>query len=55
VDIRNRFSEPLGKLEHDGLLTVEDDAVRLKRAGLLRVDRLLHEFFLPQHRTDRYV
>jgi oxygen-independent coproporphyrinogen-3 oxidase len=26
----------------------------LKRDGLLQVDRLLHDFFLPQHRTARY-
>ena len=26
----------------------------LNREGLLQVDRLLHEFFLPQHRHTRY-
>ena len=30
------------------------DDVRLNRDGLLQVDRLLHEFFLPEHRNARY-
>jgi len=33
---------------------VDGDAIRLNREGLLQVDRLLHEFFLPQHRNVRY-
>ena len=28
--------------------------VVLNREGLLQVDRLLHEFFLPEHRNARY-
>ena len=55
VDIRQRFSEPLSKLQDGGYLVVDRDSLRLKREGLLRVDRLLHEFFLPEHRTSRYV
>ncbi len=38
-----------------GFLIVKGDAVILNREGLLQVDRLLHEFFLPQHRNVRYV
>ncbi len=30
------------------------DALSLTRDGLLRVDRLIHEFFLPEHRNARY-
>jgi oxygen-independent coproporphyrinogen-3 oxidase len=33
---------------------VEDGTVRLNRDGLLQVDRLLHEFFLPEHQNARY-
>jgi oxygen-independent coproporphyrinogen-3 oxidase len=33
---------------------VEGDAIILSREGLMQVDRLLHEFFLPQHRDARY-
>ena len=35
-------------------LTVEGDAIILNREGLLQVDRLLHEFFLPEHKNARY-
>ena len=30
------------------------NSVRLNREGLLQVDRLLHEFFLPEHKNARY-
>ena len=33
---------------------MDGDVIRLNREGLLQVDRLLHEFFLPQHRNVRY-
>ena len=33
---------------------VEGDTVSINRDGLLQVDRLLHEFFLPEHRNARY-
>jgi len=55
VDPEKRFAEPLQRLKDWGFLTVEGDGVLLNRDGLLQVDRLLHEFFLPQHRTTRYV
>ncbi len=60
VDIQQRFAASLGKLRELGFLAIDahdaDDAdgVRLNRDGLLQVDRLLHEFFLPQHRHARY-
>ncbi|MEO8425747.1 MAG: coproporphyrinogen-III oxidase family protein [Verrucomicrobiota bacterium] len=55
VDIRVRFATPMQTLKDWGFLIVEGDAVILNREGLLQVDRLLHEFFLPQHRNVRYV
>jgi oxygen-independent coproporphyrinogen III oxidase len=55
VDPQHRFAEPLQRLKDWGFLTIEGDQVLLKRDGLLQVDRLLHEFFLPRHRTNRYV
>ncbi len=55
VDVQNRFQAPLDRLQGQGLITVEPDSIRLSRDGLLRVDRLLHDFFLPTHRTARYV
>jgi oxygen-independent coproporphyrinogen-3 oxidase len=54
TDILERFAEPLGKLEGEGHLTIADDGIVLNRESLLQVDRLLHEFFLPQHRNARY-
>jgi len=55
VDLLVRFAEPLARLREWGMLTVDGDWLRLTREGLLQVDRLVHEFFLPQHRTSRYV
>ena len=54
VNIRERFSAPIRSLEQHGWLKIEDKSLRLSREGLLQVDQLLHDFFLPQHRTARY-
>jgi oxygen-independent coproporphyrinogen-3 oxidase len=54
VDVRERFSNSLGHLKTEGLLQVEPENLLLNRDGLLQVDRLLCEFFLPQHRGARY-
>jgi oxygen-independent coproporphyrinogen-3 oxidase len=54
IDVQQRFAKPLGKLQHQGFLTADQDSLRLNRDGLLQVDKLLHEFFLPQHQSARY-
>jgi oxygen-independent coproporphyrinogen III oxidase len=54
IDVRQRFATPLGKLQEQGFLTADADSLRLNRDGLLQVDKLLHEFFLPQHQSARY-
>jgi oxygen-independent coproporphyrinogen-3 oxidase len=54
IDVRQRFATPLGKLQDQGFLTSDQDTLRLNRDGLLQVDKLLHEFFLPQHQSVRY-
>jgi oxygen-independent coproporphyrinogen-3 oxidase len=54
VDVRQRFAVALGHLEDEGFLRMEADDLLLNRDGLLQVDRLLHEFFLPHHRGARY-
>lgn len=54
VDVTERFTQPLQMLRDWGFLEIEADQLRLTREGLLQVDRLLHEFFLPQHRNARY-
>ncbi len=55
VDPVERFAEPIRRLKDWGFMTLEGDQILLNREGLLQVDRLLQEFFLPQHRNARYV
>ncbi|MGV3771961.1 MAG: coproporphyrinogen-III oxidase family protein [Verrucomicrobiales bacterium] len=50
-----KFAQPIQTLKDWGFLTVEGDFLILNREGLLQVDRLLHEFFLPEHKNARYV
>lgn len=54
TDVLRRFATPLQTLKDWGFLTVEGDSIILNREGLLQVDRLLHEFFLPEHKNARY-
>jgi oxygen-independent coproporphyrinogen-3 oxidase len=54
VDVGQRFAAPLDHLKEEGFLRMDTDDLLLNRHGLLQVDRLLHEFFLPQHRGARY-
>jgi len=54
VDVRQRFAASLDHLKEEGLLRMDAENLLLNRAGLLQVDRLLCEFFLPQHRGVRY-
>ena len=49
TDIYRRFAGPVGKLQKQGFLTLDGKGLLLNREGLLQVDRLLHEFFLPEH------
>jgi len=37
-------------LRDRGYLTADADSLHLTRDGLLQVDRLLYEFFLPEHK-----
>jgi oxygen-independent coproporphyrinogen III oxidase len=54
VDILAKFAEPVARLKSRGSLIIDGDWLRLSRDGLLEVDRLVHEFFLPEHRAARY-
>jgi oxygen-independent coproporphyrinogen-3 oxidase len=54
VNIQDRFAGPLANMRDHGWLQVDGSTLRLSRDGLLQVDRLLHEFFLPEHRAARY-
>jgi oxygen-independent coproporphyrinogen-3 oxidase len=55
VDVLERFAAPLAQLQSEGLLDIQDSHIVLTRDGLLCVDNLLHDFFLPQHHTDKIV
>jgi len=55
VDVLERFEAPLASLRAQGFVRQADaELVALSREGLLRVDVLLREFFLPEHRGIRY-
>jgi oxygen-independent coproporphyrinogen-3 oxidase len=54
TDPRLQFAGPLRTLKEWGFLQDGGDRIAITREGLLQVDRLLHEFFLPQHRGARY-
>jgi oxygen-independent coproporphyrinogen-3 oxidase len=54
VDIVTRFAETIARLQSSGVVVLEGEWLQLTRDGLLQVDRLVPEFFLPEHRTARY-
>jgi oxygen-independent coproporphyrinogen-3 oxidase len=54
VEILDDWREVWKQHEEEGFLTIEGDAIRLTRAGLLQVDGLLPAFFEPEHRGVRY-
>jgi oxygen-independent coproporphyrinogen-3 oxidase len=54
VDPSQRFAEALGRLKDWGMVTLGPNEVVVHRHGLLQIDRLLQEFFLPEHRNARY-
>ena len=54
IDPRVQFARPLATLRDWGFLTNGGDRIGVTREGLLQIDRLLHEFFKPEHNTGRY-
>jgi oxygen-independent coproporphyrinogen-3 oxidase len=55
IDPLERFAEEVASIEREGFLAERSpERVALTRDGLLRVDTLLHRFFLPHHRGIRY-
>src|SRR5438876_4334328 len=48
VELTEHFADSIQRLKDWGFMTVEGDQILLNREGLLQVDRLLPEFFLPQ-------
>ncbi|MDB6034935.1 MAG: hemN 1 [Verrucomicrobiales bacterium] len=54
TDPCTQFAKPIQTLTDWGFLAVDGDNIRMNREGLLQIDKLLHEFFLPEHRNARY-
>ncbi len=54
TDPLEQFAAALALLKDWGCLTVDGDRIVLTRDALLQVDRLLMEFFKPEHRSTRY-
>ena len=56
VNVFERFGPQLHWMQSEGFVRLDPagDAISMTREGLLQVDRLAHEFFLPQHRGNRY-
>lgn len=54
VDVLERFAEPLAYLESKGWLRTAEQGIEMTREGLLRADRIITAFYLPEHRGLRY-
>jgi len=54
VNILERFDAQFAELRRRGLLTEQGGWFVLKRDALLKIDIILHAFFLPQHQNARY-
>lgn len=54
MDAQARFAEPLAVLEREGWACIADGVVEVTPGGLLRIDRELERFYLPEHRGVRY-
>ena len=55
VDVLQRFKDQFASLNRSGhLAELSPSRIALSREGLLRVDVLLHGFFLPKHSGIRY-
>ncbi|MBI3853000.1 MAG: coproporphyrinogen III oxidase family protein [Verrucomicrobia bacterium] len=54
VDLVDHLEPQFETLLNKGLLEIEGDTVRLTREGLLEVDWLLPDFYLPAHQGVRY-
>lgn len=50
INPRQFFAPQLEHLAAEGWAKLDDQSITFSRDGLLQVDRLLHDFFLPQHR-----
>ncbi|MCA9180355.1 MAG: hypothetical protein KDA51_02860 [Planctomycetales bacterium] len=54
INVAQHFAAPLDEFEKRGWLKVDDCRVTLTRDGLLRVDRFIPSFYLPEHQDNTY-
>ena len=54
VDVSERFREALAAHEATGMISLEGDDIVVDPVGLLRIDTILEDFFLEEHRRARY-
>jgi oxygen-independent coproporphyrinogen-3 oxidase len=54
VELADHFKPQFELLLQNGLLEIDGDTLRLTREGLLQVDWLLPQFYLPEHVGIRY-
>ena len=54
TDVLESFAVPFDEARRRGWLTIGSEAVTLTREGLVRVDRWLPAFYLPEHQNVRY-
>jgi oxygen-independent coproporphyrinogen-3 oxidase len=54
IDVTERFHQQIDDMRRRGLASIEGDWIVLTRPALLKVDTLLHAFFLPEHQNARY-
>ncbi|MEM6910016.1 MAG: coproporphyrinogen-III oxidase family protein [Verrucomicrobiota bacterium] len=55
VSVAEKFGHVTDRFVAEGYFEQDEKEIRVNRDGLLEVDRLLHDYFLPQHIGDRYV
>ena len=55
INIDERYGSIFSDWESRGILEKKTESWELSRDALLRVDSLLHQFFLPQHQNAKYV
>ncbi len=54
VNVLERFSAQFAELSRRGLMSEHGGWLALTREALLKIDVILHAFFLPQHQNARY-
>jgi oxygen-independent coproporphyrinogen-3 oxidase len=53
-NVAERFHAQFAELKQRGLLVEQGDWLVLDRSALLKIDVILHAFFLPKHQNARY-